>query len=516
MLWTVALVATPTFICGVWLNLITREAFTRSHVRSVEVLTQTVAATLAGRSMAPWGSDANAVIDALTFDPRVGLIIATDPEETITHRRVIDPEAYTAFIAHIDSGDTGDLEIGQPLRLNRDGSLIVRKVPIWNPPVRDAAAAGDLREADRQLEGFIILALYDRSIPGFLDTLQTAQIGATCVVILLMTPLVVIAVRRWVRPIRELLRATAQLARGRRPNPVPTATRDELGQLAEGFNDMAEKLYDARRGLEAANQELEEKVRARTAELEELTHRLQHEIDDKNEFLRAVSHDLGAPLRNINGMATMLLMKYKADLADDALNKLERISANAKLQTELIGDLLDLSKIRTRPGRKENIDLDQLIDELRQSFAYDLERSQIALHVERGLPVIYAERNRIRQVFQNLVDNAIKYMLDARERRVSVRSWRDDVSYWFEVADTGRGIAEQDLGKIFQVFRRSTHSGSHEVQGKGVGLASVKSIIEAYGGTIRVSSTLGQGSAFCFSLDIQAVTAPQIKRPAKA
>src|SRR5690606_18003881 len=148
----------------------------------------------------------------------------------------------------------------------------------------------------------------------------------------------------------------------------------------------------------------EQKVANRTAELQRLNRKLESEIHDKNEFLRAVSHDLGAPLRNINGIASVLLMKHREQFNDDALPKLQRISANAKVQADLINDLLELSRIRSRPGKREQVDLAELMAQLRDSLAFDLEKARIELAVASSLPVVTAERNRMRQILQNLLD----------------------------------------------------------------------------------------------------------------
>ena len=411
-----------------------------------------------------------------------------------------DGEMGSGLMDRLDDVDTG---IRQPRHafpreavVDTDGSVaLIRRVPVWS-----GQRAGSGNEP-RELRGYVTLALRDTRLPIMLGRLQMTQLGVICLVCLAMAPLIVLAVSRWLAPLHDLLTAIIKLSAGSRPEPLPeSGSDDELGLLARSFNTMASQLLDARHQLEQANRELEDKVRLRTKELEHANDRLQTEIDDKNEFLRAVSHDLGAPLRNISGMAGMLLMKYRADLADDALNKLERISANAKLQTELIGDLLELSKIRTRPGRKEEVDLNELVRDIVASLTYDLERSGIELTVSGDLPVIQAERNRMRQVFQNLLDNAVKYMLDAPTRRIEVTAETTDDVYRFTIADTGKGIAAEDLPGIFHVFSRATHSGTHAVAGRGVGLASVKSIVETYGGHITAQSTLGQGSTFIFTL----------------
>ncbi len=148
-------------------------------------------------------------------------------------------------------------------------------------------------------------------------------------------------------------------------------------------------------------------------------------------------------------MAAVLLVKYRHVLAEDALNKLERISANVKAENDLINDLLELSRIRARPGKREPVDIGSLLHAVRDSLAYDLERANIELEIAQGMPVISAERTRLRQVFLNLLDNAIKYMFDAKERRIRVDCRAEGNLWVFSVMITGSGIAPRTCPSSF-------------------------------------------------------------------
>jgi signal transduction histidine kinase len=506
VLWTVIMVVVPTFVCALWLNSMTRTAMSEAHARNVTLLSQTLAAALAGRIEGNLRSAID-VIDAMDLDRRIAFVAITDPDLNPLHRQAADPEAWASYHQwEQDLARPGAIDVNRPIVLGRSGDLVVHKVPVWNPP----ASARQARAPDHRakLEGYIILALREQSMPQTLAQLRAAMLAAACAICLLSLPVVVWAVRYWTAPLRSLLEATIRLAAGEAPPPVPVDSHDELGVVAEAFNRMARKLFAARRQLQRANEELERKVAQRTAELEQANRKLETEITDRNDFLRTVTHDLSAPLRNIDGMASMLMMKYREQLADDAVNKLQRISANVKSQAELINDLMELSRLRTRGGRRELVDLQDLVEQLRQNLSFDLEQKKIDLRIVEPLPHVFAERNRMRQVFQNLLDNAIKYMLDARDRQITLHFKQEDHWLRFTVRDTGRGIAKQDQARVFQVFRRATHSGGHDVPGRGVGLASVKTIVECYGGQIWVESELGQGSAFHFTLDHRLVQAP--------
>ncbi|WP_432798225.1 sensor histidine kinase [Poriferisphaera sp. WC338] len=492
LLWTLILIIMPTLTCAIWLNWIARSEMEHNVVLGADRLTQTAAVSLEGELTYGWSDHGDRIVMGLLTDPRVAAVIVEKPDGRLIRNRTTNPHVWAALSYQpIIKSISQSIEETRPLSMPDGGMLVVRKHPIWST---------NSGRTTRKLEGYITLAVNEHHLPEVMDHMQLAQLTAAAMVCLLMMPLVMLATNWWIRPLRQLMQATAQLARGEKPEKIQTTTRDELAVLGAAFNGMSDRLFETRQQLENANEDLENKVIQRTAELERLNDRLQDEIDDKNEFLRAVTHDLNAPVRNITGMAQMLLMKHKTDLADDALNKIERITANAKLQSELISDLLELSQIRTKPGKNVQVDISKLVDEIAQSLSFDLEQADITLKVQPQLPVINADRNRIRQVFQNLLDNAVKYMLDSEERSIAVTCDHEDDQYHFRIADTGCGISDKDLKKVFQVFSRAAYSNSHHVAGKGVGLASVKSILENHHGRIWVESVLGKGSTFHFTL----------------
>src|SRR4029079_2672250 len=140
---------------------------------------------------------------------------------------------------------------------------------------------------------------------------------------------------------------------------------DEIGDLARSFDEMVlrvkkhqEELADANDLLAEANRDLEQKVEHRTAQLEQSNTRLISEITEKEEFLRAVSHDLNAPLRNISGMATMLLAQHRDSFAQHVVYPLGESQQNLQVETDLIAELLELSRIKTRRQKMEPVNLD--------------------------------------------------------------------------------------------------------------------------------------------------------------
>lgn len=359
--------------------------------------------------------------------------------------------------------------------------------------------------AGMHLLGYLTVGVSQNSEQASLKRTSYLGIAMGGLIFLLSLPLARGMVHRIFLPIRNLVEASHRIAAGDYSAHVATERPDEIGMLARSFNEMAcqirrheEELRVANDNLEQANRDLEEKVRQRTSELQASNQRLSAEIAEKEDFLRAVSHDLNAPLRNISGMATMLLMKYRGKFEEDIVHRLERICKNVEVETSLITELLELSRIKTRRQKMDMVDLRALIEELGGMFEQDLSNQGIELMVEGALPALYCERARLRQVFQNLIDNAIKYMGEGAVRRICVGCGVGEEGFEFYVRDTGIGIDAEDISKVFYVFRRGKNTAEMKVAGKGVGLASVKSIIETYGGRIWVESRVGEGSTFRF------------------
>jgi signal transduction histidine kinase len=331
-------------------------------------------------------------------------------------------------------------------------------------------------------------------------------------------PLSIGFVHRIFQPIRELVAATRRIAGGDLRTQVAIHRPDVIGTLARSFNEMVMKIRNQQVDLQVANARLadvntslERKVEERTGQLEAANKRLSSEIAEKEDFLRAVSHDLNAPLRNISGMASMLLMKHRDKFDEDVIHRLERIQKNVEVETDLIGELLELSRIKTRRQKVEVVDLDALVREIGDVLENDLKSRGIALSIDTPLPALNCEKARLRQVFQNLIDNAIKYMGEDPQRprrEIHVGCHVKPGETEFYVKDTGIGIEPQDIDRIFFVFRRGKSAAVQNVSGKGVGLASVKSIIETYSGSIWVESEVGKGSTFRFTINGQHLAGP--------
>lgn len=228
--------------------------------------------------------------------------------------------------------------------------------------------------------------------------------------------------------------------------------------------------------------------------LEETARRLEEVNQELADFAYVVSHDLKAPLRAITQLARWLSADY-ADALDEAGQEIvSLLISRTKRMHNLIEGILQYSRVGRVKEKKKSVDLNRVVQETIDLLAPP---TQIQISVEDELPTVVGERTRLGQVFQNLLGNAIKFM-DKPEGQVSVGCVDEETHWLFSVADNGPGIEEQYHAKIFQIFQ--TLAPRDEFESTGVGLALVKKIVEVWGGSIWVESSIGQGSTFFFTL----------------
>jgi len=222
----------------------------------------------------------------------------------------------------------------------------------------------------------------------------------------------------------------------------------------------------------------------------------------KRDFVANVSHELRTPLASIKGYAETLL-DGALDDKKTLKNFLTIIDRHANRMTALIEDLLTLSMLESHqmPMSFEPLDIKGLINSIIQGFEKQAKDKGIKLITDIGkeIPKIPADKDRLEQVIVNLVDNAIKY---TNNGTVKIFVRKSDNMLQIDVEDTGIGIPEKDIPRIFERFYRVDKGRSRELGGTGLGLAIVKHIIQGHNGKIWVKSELGKGSVFSFSLPL--------------
>jgi len=238
------------------------------------------------------------------------------------------------------------------------------------------------------------------------------------------------------------------------------------------------------------NDELELRVRQRTAELEAST----RELDS---FAYSVSHDLRAPLRSLEGFSQVLLEDYADTMAEQAQQYLRRIQANVNRMAQMIDDLLHLSRATRSQLRRERTDLTELAGEVAAELATQDPGRSVELDIADDL-VALGDPHLIRLVLQNLLGNAWKFTAHRDHPVITMSVHRQDGVDVFTVRDNGAGFDMDFAHKMFDPFQR-LHS-TAEFEGTGIGLAIVHRIVARHGGQVRAEGATGQGATFRFSL----------------
>ena len=242
--------------------------------------------------------------------------------------------------------------------------------------------------------------------------------------------------------------------------------------------------------LQGLNGTLEQRISDRTAELTRSNSELEA-------FTYTVSHDLRAPLRAIDGFSSILKEDFAEALSEDAKGLLDRISNNARQMGGLIDGLLDFSRLLRTDVARVKVDQQMLLDQILDQL--DAKRKNVVELCD--LPPVYADPVLLKQVWMNLIDNALKFSSKASKPKVSVQCEKVGRFYHFSVQDNGAGFDMKYADKLFNVFERLHHR--NDFDGTGVGLAIVKRIIGRHGGEISATGELGKGARFTFTLPVQ-------------
>jgi signal transduction histidine kinase len=238
------------------------------------------------------------------------------------------------------------------------------------------------------------------------------------------------------------------------------------------------------------NEELEQRINERTSELQASNKELEA-------FSYSVSHDLRAPLVNIHAFSDLLLEKYSSQLGEQPQKYLRGINDGIMRMSRLIDDLLELSKTNRKELRKVNVSLSLLVAEVIHELRLQTAHRKIEWRIQK-LPVIRGDQGLLKQVFANLISNAIKYTAPRDPAVIEIgQQFLDDQGVFF-VRDNGVGFSLEQAAHLFSPFHR-LHS-SEAFEGSGIGLAIVQRIIEKHKGRIWADSQLDQGSTFYFTL----------------
>lgn len=269
------------------------------------------------------------------------------------------------------------------------------------------------------------------------------------------------------------------------------------GQIASGLENA--RLYEE---LWHSHQNLEQRVSQRTKELALANDKLKKIDKLKSEFVSAVSHELRTPLTSIKGYASILMAGKLGKVPDPVKQRLAKINKHSDALTKLVNDLLDVARIESGKVKMqlEKIKLSDAIDWVVDIITPQIKDKQIILNVEvpKTISPCLADSIQLGRVLLNLLGNAIKFT--PAKGTIVIKAVSQNNFIQVDVHDSGIGIAEKDLIKIFEEFYRVDNEINQQVKGTGLGLPLVKHIIEAHKGKIWAESTAGKGTTFSFIL----------------
>ena len=297
--------------------------------------------------------------------------------------------------------------------------------------------------------------------------------------------------RQLIKPINSLLEATQMLAAGKLNKNISMKSGfDELDDLMISFDQMHTELDINRKELEEINLSLEEKVKERTADLQQSNAELE-------QFAYVASHDLQEPLRMVASYTQLLKRRYEGKLDEEADEFIGYAVDGAKRMQTLIQDLLEFSRLGTKKSSLQETDSNGIYEIAIKNLGMAIEDKGARVETN-GLPMVMADEGQLMQLFQNLIANAIKFQRPEVFPTVEVNAELVDEEWQFSVKDNGIGISADSTQRIFQIFKRL--HGRNEYEGTGIGLSVCKKIVENHGGRIWIESTEGVGTTFFFTL----------------
>ena len=278
---------------------------------------------------------------------------------------------------------------------------------------------------------------------------------------------------------------------------------DNAVKEAEQIEAAYEKLQQLQLKLVATNSSLEQRVKERTAELKNANIEFEIANAELKEFAYIVSHDLKAPLRAIDSLTKWIAEDYKGDLDTEGQDLIQTLKNRVIIMNQLIDGILQYSRISRVNSKSETTDLNEIIQ-----YVWTLEKpaEHFSLNIEKPLPKIFVNYNKIQELFQKIIQNAIRF--NDKEKAIISINWSEDKDYiYIDFQDNGIGIKEKNFDEIFKIFK--TLEKKKYTNQIGIGLTLAKRIVEIYNGEITLISKIGAGTTFTISFPKKNITKHQ-------
>jgi signal transduction histidine kinase len=330
--------------------------------------------------------------------------------------------------------------------------------------------------------------------PLYGSMLRTSSLVLVGLVVALLASLFV--ARRVLGPLELLRKGTERIGGGDLDFRLNIKSGDEIEVLADEFNKMTEHLSEAHTGLER-------KVAERTQALTIANEKLEEASKLKSQFLANVNHELRTPVSAIIGYARLVLRATEHQIAPLQRENLQDLLHNAERLLAQIDGLLDFAKIEAgkMEVRLEPVEVDEVIHAAISTIEPTLNGSTVRLvpEIASGLPILNTDREKLRQIILNLLDNAVKF---TEQGEIKIVASQQNGALKLVVSDTGIGIEKDELNQIFEEFHRGDSSSTKNYRGTGLGLAIVKTFVSLLGGEVGVESEVGKGANFTVTLPL--------------
>ena len=360
-----------------------------------------------------------------------------------------------------------------------------------------------IRNIEGRTIGMLYVGMLERPYIDLRNRVMATFAGLAGLCTLFLLGLLAFVARQITRPLGVMVEATDRIARGDLGHHVELSGRDEIAQLAHAFNAMTEDLHNAREDLTQWGRTLERRVEERTRQLREAQDQLiqSEKVASLGKMAAGVAHEINNPLTSIL-INTHLLLEKSGD-SEEAWEPLTLIADEAARCAQIVGGLLDFARLT--PAMTVRADINDIVDRTVQLLEKQaaVKNIRIEKKLDRSLPLINLDKNKIQQVFSNLAINACEAMPDGGGLTIMSRICRDGTRVEIVFADTGMGIPMENIPKLFDPFFTTKNFGT------GLGLAVSYGIVRQRGGTIDVRSEVGRGSTFTVSLPLE----DEVKEP---
>lgn len=350
-----------------------------------------------------------------------------------------------------------------------------------NAEIPKVFSAAEIIE-EGEMKGYLYIILASNEYASTMAAFENSfilKLGVRSLLIALLFTSILGLLAIWIitRNMNKIIFAVRSFKEGNHSVRIKMKTGGELAQVANTFNSMAETI---------------EQNIIQLKSVEEL----------RKELIANISHDLRSPIASIQGFTETILLKEK-DLTPQERNKyLEIILQNSENLSKLVNDLFELSKLESNPQmlKQEPLQVAELVQDVADKFQIIAKEKNISINTiySKSLPMVYADIQMTDRVFQNIIDNAIKYCNKNDVITIELELQKDGVLV--KITDTGKGIAGEDLPYIFTRYYKGNKT--QEINSTGLGLAIVKKILDLHKSKIEVFSKLNQGTRFEFQLPL--------------